>query len=129
MYFTDSHIQGILLAFGIIYKAWLLCGALSPCLLPLLPMTLPGLPSAPNAPSATLPAEGTEFGVKAKPFICCCCYFLFLYVQSLSIFILCKKTKKFSYSESHNVQRQTQVVHFRATHSYPEPSHMALITL
>lgn len=95
MYFTDSHIQGILLAFGIIYKAWLLCGALSPCLLPLLPMTLPGLPSAPNAPSATLPAEGTEFGVKAKPFICCCCYFLFLYVQSLSIFILCKKQKSF----------------------------------
>lgn len=47
MYFTDSHIQGILLAFGIIYKAWLLCGALSPCLLPLLPMTLPGLLSVP----------------------------------------------------------------------------------
>lgn len=42
MYFTDSHIQGMLLAFGIIYKARLLCGALSPCLLSLQPMTLPG---------------------------------------------------------------------------------------
>lgn len=39
----DSHMHGILLALGIIYKAWFLCGTQSPCLLPLQPMTLPGL--------------------------------------------------------------------------------------
>ena len=68
MYFTHSHIQGMLLAFGIIYKAWLLCGALSRCLLPLLPMTLPGPPSAfPNAPSANPPSNRrTELGIKNK---------------------------------------------------------------
>lgn len=50
----QSHIQGILLAFGIIYKAWLLCGFIVHCLLPLLPMTLPVPPSTPNSPSATV---------------------------------------------------------------------------
>lgn len=44
----DSHVHGMLLALGIIYKAWLLCGTLSLCLLPLQPMTLPGLPSGPS---------------------------------------------------------------------------------
>lgn len=44
----DSHVHGMLLALGIIYKAWLLCGTLSLCLLPLQPMTLPALPSCPS---------------------------------------------------------------------------------
>lgn len=57
----------MLLAFGIIYKAWLLCGALSPCLLPLLPMTLPGL-QPPSAPSAALPAREAEFGALSNRF-------------------------------------------------------------
>lgn len=66
MHFTDSHIQGMLLAFGIIYKAWLLCGALSPCLLPLQPMTLPGFPSASSALLAACPVQENGFGVLSK---------------------------------------------------------------
>lgn len=66
MYFTDSHIQGMLLAFGIIYKARLLCGALSPCLLPLQPMTLPGFPSASSVLLAACLVQENGFVVRSK---------------------------------------------------------------
>lgn len=119
MYFTDSHIHGMLLAFGIIYKARLLCGALSPCLLPLQPMTLPGFPSAASALLAACPVQENGFGVLSKHVAVTSFqkYSLFMLVKDLiwSDLVLCKKKKSFSCSERHNLWRQTQSIHFTET--------------
>lgn len=116
----DSHIHGMRLALGIIYKAWLLCGTLSLCLLPLQPMTLPGLPSCPSLHRAL------SLGFCLSPL-----WPLLSRESQLLIFIHPVSGQK-NISVTWNIiidAGKRAYMPRRGAQSYAVPSHMALITL